>query len=59
MGTILEGELDVILAVIRRMHEVPFLQGGQRVLTSIKIDDRRDKVGTMEAKLKSVLTKIE
>lgn len=58
MGTIIEGDLDVILKVIRSMHEVPFEQGGQRVLTSIKIDDRRDKVGTMEGKLKSVLTKL-
>lgn len=40
------------------MHEVPFQKGGQRVLTSIKIDDRRDKAGTMEGKLNSVRTKL-
>jgi uncharacterized protein (TIGR00106 family) len=54
MSTIIEGELDVLLDVIRRMHEVPFENGAMRVSTSITIDDRRDKEGTMEQKLRSV-----
>lgn len=59
MGTIFEGELDVILEVVRQMHEIPFEQGAMRVSTSIKIDDRRDKKGTMEQKLHSVQEKLE
>lgn len=54
MGTILEGELDEVLAVIRKMHDQPFLQGAQRVLTTIKIDDRRDKEITMAGKVAAV-----
>jgi uncharacterized protein (TIGR00106 family) len=59
MSTIIEGELDQLLAVVRRMHEVPFLKGAARVSTTIKIDDRRDKAATMESKLQSVRDKLE
>ncbi len=58
MGTIIEGDLDIILELIRKMHEVPFGSGALRVSTTIKIDDRRDKVGTMEGKVKSVESKL-
>lgn len=54
MGTILEGDLDEIFSLVRRMHESPFNAGAQRVSTLIKIDDRRDREHTMERKLKSV-----
>ena len=54
MGTILEGELDDIFALVRKMHESPFNAGAQRVSTLIKIDDRRDCEHTMERKLRSV-----
>ncbi|QHW34697.1 MTH1187 family thiamine-binding protein [Paenibacillus rhizovicinus] len=59
MSTIIEGELDDLLAVIRRMHEVPFENGAMRVSTSITIDDRRDKKGTMEQKMRSVTDKLK
>ena len=58
MGTIIEGDLDSILTMIRRLHEVPFKQGAQRVSTSIKIDDRRDKTGSITQKIKSVQDKL-
>ena len=58
MGTIIEGDLDEVLAVIRKMHEHPFGQGAQRVSTLIKIDDRRDKEHTMARKLQSVREKL-
>ncbi|MBN1375618.1 MAG: MTH1187 family thiamine-binding protein [Dehalococcoidia bacterium] len=54
MGTIVEGTLEVILAVTREMHEVPFKKGALRVVTTLKIDDRRDKLLSMEGKLTSV-----
>jgi uncharacterized protein (TIGR00106 family) len=57
MGTILEGPLDRVLALVEKMHQVPFEMGVQRVLTTLKIDDRRDKVLTMEGKVKAVLKK--
>jgi uncharacterized protein (TIGR00106 family) len=58
MGTIIEGDLDEILSVIREMHEVPFGEGAKRVSTQIKIDDRRDKEITMDSKVKSVQNKL-
>lgn len=59
MGTVIEGDLDDILAVIRSMHEVPFQAGAQRVSTLIKIDDRRDREGhSMAGKIRSVEEKL-
>ena len=59
MSSILEGDLDKILKVIREMHEQPFLQGALRVSTRISIDDRRDKETSMASKLKSVREKLK
>ncbi len=59
MATIIEGDLDRILAVIRQMHEVPFGEGAQRVSTFIRIDDRRDKELTMAGKIKAVTDKLQ
>ncbi|MTI49076.1 MTH1187 family thiamine-binding protein [Sporosalibacterium faouarense] len=58
MGTVLEGDLDKILAAIRKMHEVPFGEGAKRVSTQIKIDDRRDKQSSMTGKMESVESKL-
>lgn len=58
MGTIIEGDLDTILAVARRIHEVPFQKGAQRVLTTLRIDDRRDRDASMEQKKRSVRDKL-
>ncbi len=58
MSTVIEGNLDKILKTIRVMHEVPFNEGVHRVVTTITIDDRRDKKITMEYKLKSVKEKM-
>jgi uncharacterized protein (TIGR00106 family) len=58
MGTIIEGDLDAILAVVRRMHEHPFSEGAARVSTFVKIDDRRDKEHTIAGKLRSVREKL-
>ncbi len=58
MATILEGELEDILQVIREIHEIPFASGAQRVSTRISIDDRRDKQITMNGKVDSVESKL-
>jgi uncharacterized protein (TIGR00106 family) len=57
MGTIIEGNLPEIFEVVSKMHEVPFREGAQRVVTSIKLDDRRDKKATARDKVESVMTK--
>ncbi|MBI4333666.1 MAG: MTH1187 family thiamine-binding protein [Chloroflexi bacterium] len=57
MGTVLEGNLDRVLAAVEAMHEVPFGMGVKRVVTDLKIDDRRDRVITMESKVEAVARK--
>ena len=42
MGTIVEGDLKELFEIVLRMHEVPFDAGALRVVTSVKVDDRRD-----------------
>ena len=54
MATIVQGPLSRVLELAEKMHEVPFTMGVNRVLTSISIDDRRDKQITMESKVKAV-----
>ena len=54
MGTIIQGPLERVLELAQRMHEVPFAMGAKRVVTTINIDDRRDKKITMESKVKAV-----
>ncbi|MGQ9484404.1 MAG: MTH1187 family thiamine-binding protein [Desulfosoma sp.] len=59
MGTIIYGDLDKILETVRAMHESCFQSGVQRVLTQIKIDDRRDQASTPQEKVRSVLEKMK
>ncbi len=59
MFTTLEGELDEIMQVIREMQEAVFATGVERLSTSIKIDDRRDKTITMDGKIKAVEEKLQ
>jgi len=54
MGTIIEGDLDRILAVVKKMHEGTFGEGVARVITTVHIDDRRDKAQGMKEKVDSL-----
>ena len=54
MGTIIEGEPESILSLAGKMHQAAFGGAVLRVLTTIKIDDRRDKPLTREGKVRSV-----
>ena len=54
MGTIIEGDLGHLLTLVRKMHEAVFDAGITRVVTTIKIDDRRDKISGMSSKIESV-----
>jgi len=59
MSTILEGEMDDVLSLVREIHECAFDDQVQRVLTLVKIDDRRDKALTMQGKLDSVAARLQ
>jgi uncharacterized protein (TIGR00106 family) len=58
MGTIIEGDLEQLLTLARRMHQSAFDAGVMRVVTTIKIDERRDKPLTMSGKVESVKRKL-
>jgi uncharacterized protein (TIGR00106 family) len=59
MGTIIEGDLDKILAVVKKMHEATFGEGVARVVTTVEIDDRRDKASSTASKLESLARGLE
>ncbi len=58
MGTIICADIDDLFVIARKLHEKPFDKGAQRVLTSLKIDDRRDKEVCIGHKIKSVQEKM-
>jgi uncharacterized protein YqgV (UPF0045/DUF77 family) len=41
------------------MHAIPFEKGVQRVVTTVTIDDRKDKKVTAHEKLASVMKRLE
>jgi len=54
MGTIIEGDLEHLLTLVRKMHEAVFEAGIRRVVTTVKIDDRRDEISDIKSKIESV-----
>ncbi len=54
MGTVIEGDLVRIMDVVVKMHRSAFTDGCVRVVTTLKIDERRDKPQTMSDKVESV-----
>lgn len=59
MGTLVEGELDEVLEAAKKMHECLFDEDVKRVVSTIRIDDRRDKKLTISYKVESVMRKLE
>ncbi|HUU50222.1 MAG TPA: MTH1187 family thiamine-binding protein [Nitrospinota bacterium] len=53
MDTVVEGEWDEIIPLIRKCHDI-MREHSNRVLTSIKIDDRKEAKGRLEGKKKSI-----
>ena len=59
MGTIIEGDLDTLLALVKKMHRrVLDTAGVMRVVTTLKIDERRDKESSISGKVASVKRKL-
>jgi len=59
MGTIVEGSLDEILRVVKLMHESTFGDEVTRVVTTIRVDDRRDEALSASGKMESMLRKLQ
>jgi uncharacterized protein (TIGR00106 family) len=57
MATIVQGDTRAILDAAARMHESAFGEGIVRVLTTVKIDERRDKELTINGKVEAVRRK--
>lgn len=57
MGTVIEGEWDQVMALIRKCHDEA-LRDAARVVTSVKIDDYKGRGSRLEAKLESVEQKL-
>lgn len=59
MSTVIEADsMDKILAAVKRLHEMIFESGAMRALTSVTIDERRDKEGSINQKISSVKSKM-
>lgn len=59
MGTIFEADsVDEAFSIVREAHEAVIQAGASRALTTVRIDDRRDKERRMEDKVKAVEDKI-
>ncbi|MEE4378618.1 MAG: MTH1187 family thiamine-binding protein [Candidatus Competibacteraceae bacterium] len=57
-GTNIEGEWDVVMAAIKRCHEVVHAQGAPRITTTVHIGTRTDRTQHMEDKVESVRQKL-
>ncbi|WP_297515553.1 MTH1187 family thiamine-binding protein [Thermococcus sp.] len=59
MATIIETKtVREAFDIIEEAHELMFNLGAERVSTTIRIDDKRDRERHMEDKVKSVLEKV-
>jgi uncharacterized protein (TIGR00106 family) len=54
MGTCVQGEWDEIFSTVKAVHDELAKMGCNRIVTTVKIDDRRDKFETMDAKVAAV-----
>ncbi len=57
MGTVLEGEWDPVMDLIRQCHET-VLKNAERVYTTITIDDRKGKTDRIYGKVASLEAKV-
>jgi uncharacterized protein (TIGR00106 family) len=57
MGTIVEGEWDQVLTLIRECHR-KVLEKADRVITHVMADDRKGYTNRIEGKVKSVEQKV-
>jgi len=55
MATVIETEdLETLFKIVQEAHMTIVNSGAERVITDLKIDDRRDKNATMESKIRAL-----
>ncbi len=60
MGTIIESaSTEHLLTIAGKMHNIVFGGEVKRVVTTIKLDERKDKELTMDGKVKSIKEKLK
>jgi len=57
MGTVVEGEWDEIMKIIKKCHK-KVMSSEDRVVTTISIDDRKGKPSRIDGKVKSIERRI-
>lgn len=58
MSTTLEGEAHTIFSILEQMHAASFKEGAMRVITSIRVDERRDRDPSMTYSVEVVEKKL-
>jgi uncharacterized protein (TIGR00106 family) len=53
MGTVVEGRWEDVMGLVRKCHD-SVMEGAERAVTTIKIDDRKGKTNMLESKIRSV-----
>ena len=55
MATVIETkDLETLFNIVQEAHMTMVNSGAERVITDLKIDDRRDKNATIESKIKAL-----
>lgn len=57
MGTVVEGEWDEVIRLIKQCHKT-IMKTGERAVTTISIDDRKGKPNRIDQKVKSIERRI-
>jgi uncharacterized protein (TIGR00106 family) len=57
MGTVVEGEWEEVMRLIKKCHKA-VMKAGERAVTTISIDDRKGKPSRIEQKVKSIEKRI-
>lgn len=57
MGTVVEGDYDEVMALIKECH-MRMRKDNERIVTIIKIDDRKGKKDRITGKVRSVQRKV-
>lgn len=52
MSTTVEGEFDEVFDLIKKVHKIPFEVGSDRVMTVVRIDEKKGGL-TIDEKLKN------
>src|SRR4030066_1818818 len=57
MGTVVEGEWDEVMRLVKKCH-MTVMKTGERAITTISIDDRKGKPNRLDEKVKSIERRI-